>query len=148
MACCVCLEQLTKLCEVTSSTCRLPLRFFIVRLETNDLSKLYPLDVASAIEDLYVFFLYNNYNLLQITLQVCQTLPNEYSHPYEMPIGGQEQLNCFIVHEPLGSQKLLEYQAELFFARNGVHLNKLEYCKCYCGLRGKVLVGENSTQVS
>ena len=61
-----------------------------------------------------MFFLYNNYNLLQITLQVCQTLPNEYSHPYEMPIGGQEQLNCFIVHEPLGSQKLLEYQAELF----------------------------------
>ena len=35
-----------------------------------------------------------------------------------------------------------------FFARNGVHLNKLEYCKCYCGLRGKVLVGENSAQVS
>ena len=35
-----------------------------------------------------------------------------------------------------------------FFARNGVHLNKVEYCKCYCGLRGKVLVGENSAQVS
>ena len=35
-----------------------------------------------------------------------------------------------------------------FFARNGVHLNKMEYCKCYCGLRGKVLVGEFSAQVS
>lgn len=58
-----------------------------------------------------MFFLYNNYNLLQITLQVCQTLPNACSHLNEMPIGGQEQLNCFIF---LGSQKLLEYQAELF----------------------------------
>ena len=56
MACCVCPEQLLKLCEVTSSTYRLPLRFFIVRLETNDLSKLYPLGVAQAIGDLYVFF--------------------------------------------------------------------------------------------
>ena len=35
-----------------------------------------------------------------------------------------------------------------FFARNVVHLNKLEYCKCYCNLRGKVLVGEFSAQVS
>ena len=55
------------------------------------------------------------------------------------------ELNYFIF---LGSQKLLEYQAELFFARNVVHLNKLEYCKCYCNLRGKVLVGEFSAQVS
>ena len=48
----------------------------------------------------------------------------------------------------IGVTEAFRVPSGAFFARNGVHLNKLEYCKCYCGLRGKVLVGENSTQVS
>ena len=56
-------------------------------------------------------FLYNNYNLLQITLRVCQTLPNPCSHPYDIPIGGQEQLTI----SSFGGIKAFKIPSRAFF---------------------------------
>ena len=102
----------------------------ILQLGTNDLSHLDPLVAASEIEDL-VSILYEEHSVQQIC--VCQTLIRKNDAAFNARVKALTKY-LKVLPEPIpycffgGSQR--------YFARDGVHLNKLRHYKYNRSLRG------------
>ena len=112
----------------------------ILQLGTNDLSHLDPLVAASAIEDL-VGILYEEHSVRQIC--VCQTLIHENDAAFNVRVKALTKY-LKVLLEPIPycffwGHRGFWNTSQRYFARDGVHLNKLGHYKYYRSLRGAVL---------
>jgi len=112
----------------------------ILQLGTNDLSHLDPLVVGSEIEEL-VCHLYNSYNVKLVC--VCQTLYRQTDSAFNTRVRALTKY-LKVLLEPLPYCLFWGHRGfwntkQRFFARDGVHLNKLGHYKFYRSLRGAVL---------
>ena len=112
----------------------------VLQLGTNDLSRLDPLVVGSAIEDL-VRILHDSHNVKLVC--VCQTIYRGSDPAFNVRVRALTKF-LKILLEPLPYSFFWGHRGfwnttQRFLARDGVHLNRLGQYKLYRSLRGAVL---------